>query len=62
MTVQAIVDRAGCVSRATAVGSAHPELDISALAAVVQRRYAPARLNGEPVQVVMTVTSTFSLR
>ena len=38
VTVQAIVDRAGCVSRATVVGSAHPELDISALAAVVQRR------------------------
>jgi len=41
VTVEAIVDRAGCVRRATVVGSAHPELDISALAAVVQRRYAP---------------------
>ena len=36
-------------------------LDQSALDAVLRWKFAPARLNGETVSVVMTVTVTFSL-
>ena len=39
-----------------------PLLDPAALAAVQQWRFAPTRLNGLPVPVVMTVTVQFSLR
>jgi protein TonB len=39
-----------------------PLLDQAALAAVRQWRYTPTRLNGVPVEVVMTVTVTFTLR
>lgn len=38
-----------------------PQLDKAALDAVIQWRYTPTLLNGEPVEVVMTVTVTFSL-
>lgn len=36
-------------------------LDKAALDAVMQWRYTPTLLNGEPVEVVMTVTVTFTL-
>ncbi len=38
-----------------------PMLDKAALDAVMQWRYTPTLLNGEPVQLVMTVTVTFTL-
>ena len=38
-----------------------PLLEKAALDAVMQWRYAPTLLNGEPVEVIMTVTVTFSL-
>jgi periplasmic protein TonB len=38
-----------------------PELDKPALDAVMQWRYTPTLLNGEPVELIMTVTVTFSL-
>ena len=38
-----------------------PMLDKAALDAVIQWRYTPTLLNGEPVEVVMTVTVTFTL-
>ena len=60
--VEAIIDRAGCVNRAAVLGEPRPEFSIAALAAVAQWRYAPTLLNGEPVSVIMTVTSTFALR
>jgi protein TonB len=36
-------------------------LDQAALEAVRQWRYTPTLLNGQPVEVVMTVTVTFTL-
>jgi protein TonB len=36
-------------------------LDKAAIDAVMQWKYTPTLLNGEPVEVVMTVTVTFSL-
>jgi protein TonB len=39
-----------------------PQLDKAALDAVVQWRYTPTLLNGEPVELVMTVTITFALK
>lgn len=38
-----------------------PQLDKAALDAVMQWRYTPTLLNGEPVEVIMTVTVTFTL-
>ena len=38
-----------------------PQLDKAALDAVMQWRYTPTLLNGEPVELVMTVTVTFTL-
>jgi TonB family protein len=39
-----------------------PELDQAAIDAVMQWLYEPTLLNGEPVEVEMTVTITFTLR
>ena len=39
-----------------------PQLDKAALDAVMQWSYTPTLLNGEPVEVIMTVTVTFSLQ
>jgi protein TonB len=38
-----------------------PMLDKAALDAVMQWRYTPTLLNGEPVEVILTVTVTFTL-
>jgi protein TonB len=40
----------------------YPLLDGAAIEAVRQWRFTPARLNGEPVPVVMTVTVNFTLK
>ena len=37
------------------------QLDKAALDAVIQWRYTPTLLNGEPIEVLMTVTVTFTL-
>ena len=37
------------------------QLDKAALDAVMQWKYTPTLLNGEPVEVIMTVTVTFTL-
>jgi len=42
--------------------SGHPLLDQAALEAVNQWVYAPTRLNGVPVAVLLTVTVKFHLR
>ncbi len=58
--IRAVIDASGAVTDARVV-SGVPLLDDAALEAVRQWRYEPARLNGEPVPVVMTVTVNFSL-
>ena len=40
---------------------AHPELAQAAVDAVQQWRFAPTLLNGVPVEVVMSVSVSFSL-
>jgi len=40
----------------------HPLLNQSALDAVSKWRYSPTLLNGEPVEVIATVTVNFVLR
>ena len=59
--IEAIIARDGTVRDARVLRSI-PLLDAAALDAVRQWRYQPTRLNGVPVEVVMTVTVTFTLR
>lgn len=58
--IEAIIRKDGTVKEAKVVRSV-PLLDQAALAAVRQWRYAPTIVNGEPVEVVVTVTVNFSL-
>ena len=56
--IEASIGRDGTVQNARVIRSI-PGLDESALAAVRQWLYTPTKLNGMPVDVVMTVTVTF---
>ena len=58
--LEAVIDSNGRVESARVLRSI-PLLDEAALAAVRQWRFEPARLNGQPVPVVMTVTVNFAL-
>jgi protein TonB len=58
--LEAIIDERGAVKTASILRSI-PLLDAAALDAVRQWRFTPARLNGEAVPVVMTVTVRFTL-
>jgi periplasmic protein TonB len=58
--IEATVDVNGQVTSAKVLRSV-PLLDDAALDAVRQWRYTPARLNGEPVAVLITVTVNFTL-
>ena len=58
--LEAIIDVRGVVQSVTVLRSA-PLLDQAAADAVKQWRYSPARLNGEAVPVIMTVTVNFTL-
>jgi protein TonB len=59
--VEAILDRTGRIDRMRVVQSV-PLLDPAALDAVKQWRYTPTVLNGQPVQVLMTITIRFTLQ
>ena len=58
--IEATIDARGEVSEAKILRSI-PLLDSAALDAVRQWRFTPARLNGEPVAVLITVTVNFTL-
>jgi periplasmic protein TonB len=58
--LETIIGTDGSVQEAKVLRSV-TQLDKAALDAVIQWRYTPTLLNGEPVEVVMTVTVTFSL-
>lgn len=61
--VQAIIGKTGSVLNAQAVGAqAPPELADAALAAVRTWQFEPTLLNGEPVEIITTVTVNFQLR
>jgi protein TonB len=59
--IEAIIAADGTVRDARVLRSI-PLLDRAALDAVRQWRYRPTTLNGTPVEVVMTVTLTFTIR
>jgi protein TonB len=59
--IECVIDPQGNVVRARVVRGV-TLLDAAALEAVQQWRYAPSRLNGVPVAVIMTVSVHFRLR
>ena len=61
VVLEAVISANGVVEEARVIHSANPLLDASALRAVEQWRYRPAKLNGRAVRVALTVTVRFSL-
>lgn len=59
--LEAVIDASGSVTSVRALRG-HPLLDQAALDAVQRWKFSPARLNGEPIPVVMTVTVQFKLQ
>ena len=59
--IEIIIGTDGSVNEAKVLRPV-PELDRAAIDAVMQWKYTPTLLNGEPVKVIMTVTVTFSLQ
>ena len=60
VVVQVTVDEEGNVISATAI-SGHPLLQPAAIAAARQAKFAPYKLNGQPVKVTGTLTYNFVL-
>jgi protein TonB len=60
--LEAVITKMGEVQSVRILRSAHPLLDRAALDAVPQWRYKPAKLNGRPLAVYLTVTVHFQLR
>jgi protein TonB len=61
VVLEATIDEWGVVKNVT-VRQSVPLLDKAAIEAVSKWRYAPTRLNGQPIAIVMMVTVTFTLR
>ena len=59
--IETQIAKDGSVNQAKVLRSV-PELDRAAIEAVMQWKYTPTLLNGEPVEVIMTVTVTFTLQ
>jgi TonB family protein len=60
--MEAVIGRDGAVISVRVLSAQiHPELAASAVEAVRQWRFDPTLLNGEAVEVVMTVSVRFSL-
>ena len=59
--MQAVISKEGNVLSLTVVTTADPDLAKAATDAVRQWRYEPTLLNGEPVEVVTTITVDFKL-
>ena len=57
--IEAVISRGGTIEELKVI-SGHPLLQQAAVDAVKQWRYKPTLLNNEPVEVVTTVTVTFS--
>jgi protein TonB len=58
--IETVIGTDGSITEAKVLRSV-PELDKAAVDAVLQWKYTPTLLNGEPVEVIMTVTVTFTL-
>ena len=62
VTIDAVIGRDGSVSSAHVTSvQVHPDLASAALTAVRQWKFEPTLLNGGPVEVVMTVSVSFTL-
>jgi protein TonB len=61
VVLEATIDEWGVVKNVV-VRQSSPLLDKAAIEAVTKWRYAPTRLNGQPIAIVMMVTVTFQLR
>ena len=61
VVLEAVIDRDGSIQSLRVV-SGHPLLTQAALDAVKQWKYRPTLLNGEPIEVITTVTVTFTLQ
>jgi TonB family protein len=60
--IEAVIGKDGLVASLRVVSAqVHPDFAMAALDAVSQWRFSPTLLNGQPVEVVMTVSVTFSL-
>ncbi|NUR54966.1 MAG: energy transducer TonB, partial [Acidobacteria bacterium] len=60
--LEAIIGRDGTVTSVRVVSAqVHPDFAAAAMDAVREWRFAPTLLNGEPVEVVMTVSVSFKL-
>lgn len=60
--IEAVIGRDGTVTTVRVVSAQiHPDFAIAAVDAVRQWRFTPTLLNGQPVEVVMTVTVAFKL-
>ena len=59
--MEAVISREGSIETLRVV-SGHPLLNQVALDAVKQWKYRPTLLNGEPVEVITTVTVMFSFQ
>lgn len=60
--IEALIGRDGVVHSLRVLSAqVHPDFAMAAMEAVRQWRFSPTLLNGEPVEVVMTVSVTFSL-
>jgi TonB family protein len=60
--LQAIISKEGTVLSLSVVNTADPDLARAAMTAVGQWHYQPTLLNGEPVEVVTTITVDFKLK
>jgi TonB family protein len=59
--LEAVISASGCVREVLVLKGVDPRLDFQAFKAVSQWHYRPARLEGRPVRVYLTVTVTFRL-
>jgi protein TonB len=61
VVMEATIDKDGEIDSLRVI-SGHPLLNQAAVDAVKQWKYRPATLNSEPVDVVTTITVTFTLQ
>ena len=59
--IRAIISKTGDILNAQVINTVHPGLAQAALDAVKQWRYQPTLLNGQPVEVITTITIGFEL-
>lgn len=60
--VEATISQTGCVRDGVVTRGVTPSMDFSALSAVLQWRYSPTKLDGDPAEVVISVRIQFVLQ